>query len=383
MKTPLAWLQLTHERIRLLVALAGIGFADLLMFFQLGFQAALFDSSVALHQKFRGDIFLLSTQTDSFFTVKQFSRRRLFESLGVDGVDTVHPLYLGFAAWKNPETHTVRQMMIMGYNPNDRLLDLPGLDNQNNLNNIKLEDTVLFDKLSRPEFGAIPQLFIEGKKITTEIDKRRVTVGGLFTLGASFSADGNAVTSDINFLRIFDRDPGLIDVGVINLKSGANLAAVQNKLKEKLPKDVFIFTKAEFVAHELYYWETGTAIGFIFSIGAAMGFVVGIVIVYQVLYTDVADHLPEYATLKAMGYQDSYFLVLIFQEAIILAILGFIPGFFASTGLYALAAGATNLPIAMTLNRAISVFILTLIMCSASGVIAVRKLRAADPADIF
>ncbi len=383
MKTPLAWLQLTHERIRLLVALAGIGFADLLMFFQLGFQAALFDSSVALHQKFRGDIFLLSTQTDSFFTVKQFSRRRLFESLGVDGVDTVHPLYLGFAAWKNPETRVVRQMMIMGYNPNDRLLDLPGLDNQNNLDNIKLENTVLFDKLSRPEFGAIPQLFTEGKKVTTEIDKRRVTVGGLFALGASFSADGNAITSDINFLRIFDRDPGLIDVGVINLESGANLAAVQKKLKEKLPQDVFVFTKAEFVAHELYYWETGTAIGFIFSLGAAMGFVVGIVIVYQVLYTDVADHLPEYATLKAMGYGDSYFFILVFQEAVILAILGFIPGFFISTGLYALAAGATNLPIAMTLSRAIFVFILTLIMCCASGVIAVRKLRAADPADIF
>jgi putative ABC transport system permease protein len=383
MKTPLAWLQLTHEKVRLLVALAGIGFADLLMFFQLGFQAALFDSSVALHRKFKGDIFLLSTETDSFFTVKQFSRRRLYESKGVDGVASVHPLYIGFAAWKNPETRKVRQMMIMGFNPDDRILDLPGLDDFNNLNSIKLQDTLLFDRLSRPEFGNIPQMFAEGKKITTEIDKRRVTVGGLFTLGANFSADGNAVTSDINFLRIFERDPGLIDVGVINVKKGVSIDAVQQELQEKLPQDVFVFSKAEFVAHELYYWETGTAIGFIFSLGAAMGFVVGIVIVYQVLYTDVADHLPEYATLKAMGYQDSYFFVLIFQEAIILAILGFIPGFFVSNGLYALAAGATNLPIVMTVNRAVTIFILTVIMCCASGVIAVRKLRAADPADIF
>jgi putative ABC transport system permease protein len=242
---------------------------------------------------------------------------------------------------------------------------------------------VLFDRLSRPEFGPIPQWFAEGKRVTTEVDRRRVTVGGLFSLGANFSADGNAVTSDINFLRIFDRDPGLIDVGVINLEAGTNLAAVQQELQEKLSKDVFVFNKAEFVAHELYYWETGTAIGFIFSLGAAMGFVVGIVIVYQVLYTDVADHLPEYATLKAMGYGDSYFFILVFQEALILAVLGFIPGFFVSSGLYALAAGATNLPIAMTLSRAIFVFILTVIMCCASGVIAVRKLRAADPADIF
>jgi putative ABC transport system permease protein len=383
MKTPLAWLQLTHEKVRLLVALAGIGFADLLMFFQLGFQAALFDSSVALHRKFQGDIFLLSTETDSFFTVKQFSRRRLIESMGVDGVDSVHPLYIGFGSWKNPENRKVRQMMVMGFNPNDRILNLLGLDDTNNLDRIRLQDTVLFDRLSRSEFGPVVSWFDTGKKVTTELERRKVNVGGLFTLGANFSADGNAVTSDVNFFRIFDRDPGLIDVGVINLKEGANLNAIQQQLKEKLPKDVFVFNKAQFVAHELYYWETGTAIGFIFSLGAAMGFVVGIVIVYQVLYTDVADHLPEYATLKAMGYPDKYFFVLIFQEAIILAILGFIPGFFVSSGLYALATGATNLPIAMTASRAINIFILTVIMCSASGVIAVRKLRAADPADIF
>jgi putative ABC transport system permease protein len=147
-------------------------------------------------------------------------------------------------------------------------------------------------------------------------------------------------------------------------------------------EDVRVFSKEEFLAHEKYYWRTRTAIGFIFSLGTIMGFIVGIVIVYQILYTDVADHLPEYATLKAMGYRDIYLLTLIFQEAIILAVIGFLPGFALSGFLYYNAAKATGLPIMMTQARAITVLLLTVIMCIVSGAIAVGKLRSADPADI-
>jgi putative ABC transport system permease protein len=146
--------------------------------------------------------------------------------------------------------------------------------------------------------------------------------------------------------------------------------------------DVKVLSKAEFLAHEKRYWQTRTAIGFIFSLGTLMGFIVGIVIVYQILYTDVADHLPEYATLKAMGYRDIYLLGVIFQEAIILACIGFLPGLALSGLLYYNAAKATRLPIVMTVARAIMVLILTVIMCGVSGAIAVGKLRSADPADI-
>jgi putative ABC transport system permease protein len=142
-------------------------------------------------------------------------------------------------------------------------------------------------------------------------------------------------------------------------------------------------TKEEFVAFEKKYWEESTAIGFVFTLGAAMGFIVGIVIVYQILYTDVTDHLPEYATLKAMGYKDIYFLGVVFQEAMILAILGYLPGFGVSVVLYSLGRSATSLPMYMTLTKVITVFVMTVIMCSVSGAIAVRKLQAADPADIF
>ena len=382
MKIPLAWLQLSREKMRLVVALAGIGFADILMFMQLGFRDALFDSSITLHKNLQGDIFLISPQSTSTIAMKSFPSRRLYQTLGFDGVKSISQVYLGLGLWRNPETRRTRSILVLGFNPKDSVLDLPRV--KKNLEATKISDVVLFDDASRPEFGPIPQWFNQGKVVTTEVDGHRVRVGGLFTLGASFGADGNMITSDLNFLRVFDnRTAGLIDIGVIKLEEGANVETVKNNLKRELPKDVKIFSKEEFIAFEKNYWETGTAIGFIFALGTSMGFIVGTVIVYQILYTDVSDHLPEYATLKAMGYKNSYLLIVVFQEAIILAILGYFPGFALAAGLYNLTRNATNLPMLMTLSRAVSVFILTAIMCCISGAIAVRKLQAADPADIF
>lgn len=382
MKIPLAWLQLSREKMRLLVAIAGIGFADILMFMQLGFRDALFESAVTLHKNLEGDIFLISPQSTSIVAMKSFPSRRLYQALGFEGVKSISPVYMDFGFWKNPETRRTRSILVLGFNPTDSVLQLPSVTQ--NLDKIKISDVVLFDDASRPEFGPIAQSFRQGADVTTEVGQRRIRVGGLFTLGASFGADGNIVTSDLNFLRLFsNRDKGLIDIGIIKLQPTADLQDVLKNLKQELPNDVKVFSKEEFIEFEKKYWETGTAIGFIFSLGTGMGFIVGIVIVYQILYTDVTDHLPEYATLKAMGYKDSYLLMIVFQEALILAALGYFPGFFLASGLYSLTRTATNLPMAMTLLRAVTVLVLTIIMCCVSGAIAVRKLEAADPADIF
>lgn len=382
MKIPLAWLQLSREKMRLFVALAGIGFADILMFMQLGFRDALFDSAVTLHKKLQGDIFLISPQSTAIIAMKSFPNRRLYQTLGFNGVKSVSSVYIDFGLWKNPENRQTRSILVVGFNPTDSVLDLPEV--KDNLEAIKLSDVVLFDDASRPEFGLIAEQFKQGKDITTEVASRRIRVGGLFTMGASFGADGNIITSDLNFLRLFSkRQEGLIDIGIVKLQPETNVDEVIKNLKQRLPKDVKVFSKEELIAFEKNYWQTGTAIGFIFALGTAMGFIVGIVIVYQILYTDVTDHLPEYATLKAMGYKNSYLLMVVFQEAIILSILGYFPGFALATGLYTLTRSATNLPMIMTLSRAMIVLILTIIMCCVSGAIAVRKLQAADPADIF
>ncbi|MBJ7898368.1 MAG: FtsX-like permease family protein [Cyanobacteria bacterium RI_101] len=383
MKIPLAWRQLTHEKMRLLVALAGIAFADVLMFMQLGFKNALLDSAVRLPKGLNGDIFLVGSQTDTFVNPKPFSARRLYQTLGIEGVKTVNPFYVDINIWKNPIDRSTRQIFVMGFNPVNNILVLDGV--QENLDLIKQPDVFLFDAKSRKEFGPVKETLLEGDHFTTEVGNRRITVKGLFTLGSSFGADGSLVTSDLNFFRLFDgRAKNLIDVGVIQLEPGADQEKILAQIKAELSAgDVQVFTKKELVAYERYYWETRTTIGFIFGLGTVMGFVVGTVIVYQILYTDVSDHLPEYATLKAMGYGDSYLLGVVFQEAILLAIVGFIPSLGLGFLLYAQTAKATGLPLIMTVSRAVTVLVLTVAMCSISGAIAVGKLRAADPADIF
>ncbi|MGV0029132.1 ABC transporter permease DevC [Phormidesmis priestleyi] len=408
---PLAWLQLKREKIRLLVALAGIGFAVILMFLQLGFQDALFESAITLHQSLEGDIFLISPQSTALISMKTFPQRRLYQSLGFAGVESISPLYLGFGIWKNPfwegpPQPQTRSILVIGLVPGDKVFSLPEVNA--NQNKLQLADVVLFDIASRPEFGPIPAKFEELKSsntpIKTEVESRRVEVVGLFRLGASFGADGNLITSDLNFRRIFTaRKKEQIDIGLIKLKPGANLEKTLERFKQNLPGeqridpkktpeqaredfvvgDVRVLSKKAFIDFERKYWQDSTAIGFIFTLGTVIGFIVGTVIVYQILYTDVTDHLAEYATLKAMGYKNRYLLSVVFQEALILSVMGYIPGYLLCIGIYNLTKNATALPVYMTLQRGILVLFLAMIMCLVSGVIAVRKVQDADPADIF
>ncbi len=379
---PLAWLQLSREKIRLLIALAGIAFAVILIFMQLGFQAALYDSATRLHQSLQGDLVLISTRSKSLAFMRTFSWRRLYQTLSFDGVESISPVYVGFKEWKNPDNGSLRVIYIYGFEPVNSVFKLPGV--AQNLEQLRLKENVLFDRASRAEYGPIATEFEQGKPISTELGGKKANVVGLFTLGPSFGADGNIIMSDLNFLRLFsDRKIGEIDIGLIKLKPQADAQKILRQIEASFPKDVRVLTHQGFVDFEKNYWKTSTAIGFIFTLGVGMGFIVGTVIVYQILYADVSEHLSEYATLKAMGYKNVYLEFVVFQEAIILSILGFIPGFALSLGLYDLAKNTTFLPIEMKLNRALLVIILTVLMCSISGLIAVRRLRKADPADVF
>ena len=381
-KIPLAWLQLTNGRTRLIVAMAGIAFSNLLMFMQMGFEGALYDSGARLHSHLKADLIMISPRSKSLPYMRPFSSRRLDQALGVNGVNSVSPLYVDFADWKNPVNGDYRAIFVFGFQPEKPVFTLPEVNQ--NIEKLKLPDTVLFDRAARSEYGPIATEFEQNKKIVTEISNYRVKIVGLFPLGPSFAADGNLITSEQNFLHLFKhRRAGEINIGLINLKPGADRQRVLDTLAVKLPKDVKLFTTQEFINFEKNYWRTSTPIGFIFALGTAMGFVVGTVIVYQILFTDINDHLSEYATLKAMGYRDRYLLLVVFQEALILAVIGYIPGWCLSVGLYKLTKAATFLPMVMSASRSLLVLVLTLLMCFISGAIAVRKLRAADPADIF
>lgn len=379
----LAWRQLSRERARILVAIAGIAFADVLMFLQIGFRSALFNGAVQLHDSLDGDIMLVSDRYKALIALDRFTERRLYQALGYEGVQSVSPVYLQPVQWKNPENKQIWNLYAIGFNPDDQVINLPTV--QANIEKLKQPDTVMFDEGSRAEFGPVSQLFKEHGIFSTEVENRQVEVVGLFKLGTSFGVNGNLITSDINFLRLFRerRQKGLIDIGVIKLEPGANATQVLQNLRSGLPDDVRIMSKQEFMEQEKSFWNTSTPVGYVFDLGAVIGFIVGAVIVYQILYSDVSDHLPEYATLKAIGFKDRYLLLVVFQESLILAAMGFIPGFAISLVFYQVTRQATLLPMLMTLDRAVFVLALTASMCAISAAIAIRKLRSADPAEVF
>ncbi len=370
------------EKTRLAIAVVGIAFADMLMLIQMGFEGALYDASIQPHRNLQADLVLIDPQMQTLFSVKSFARERLYQTLAYDGIESVTPVYISTGQWRNPQTRLERAILIWGVDPTKPTFKMPEINQR--LDSLKQLNTVLFDIAGRPEYGVNGDEFKKINKFETELNSKTVQVTGLFVNGASFAADGNVVTSESTFMQLFpNRKTDRIEVGLINLKPTANIEKVQKQLAASLPKDVLVLTNEEFAQIEKKYWAEGTSIGFIFGLGVGVGFIVGIVIVYQILYSDVSEHLPEYATLKAMGYTDGYLLRVLMQEALLLAVLGYIPSFIITSGLYVLVSSATMLPIAMTVERGINVFILTVVMCSFSGAIAMRKLQSADPADIF
>ena len=381
-RTPLGWLQLKHDKMKMLTALAGIAFADILMFMQLGFKDALFTTNTQYPRLIDGDVVLLSTQATNFNKLYTFPRRRLYQAMDVPGVETAEPVYIGSLDWRNPQTKEKTSMMVVGFDPESPAFNLPEVNSQ--LNKVKIPDTVLFDRASRGKYDEVITNIERGKAVTTESDRTTVTIAGLFEVGASFADDGALMTSDYNFLRLFPKkQQGTVSLGIIDLEPGQDPVAVRQALNIYLPEDVEAYTHEEYVDKELAYIQNRSPIGFVFTLGTTMGFIVGIAIVYQVLSTDVNDHMAEYATFKAMGYKNSYLLMVVFEEAIILSIAGFIPSTILAMGLYQLTAAATALPIVLPVSRAITVLVLTLVMCGVSGAIATRKLQSADPADIF
>lgn len=380
MRTPLAWLNLLHERTRLVVAIAGVAFAVLIIFLNLGFRGALALTASQTYSSINADIFLISPQTLELSTTEPFPIERIYQAAGIEGVRQVMPLYVGYAQWRNPVTRINRALFVYGVNPDDPVFLLPELQDEAILRNLRRPNTVLFDRRSRPEFG--PQ----EPGTETEMERRNVVIVGNYGLGGGFAADGTVITSDQNFRRYFDPRPlSLIDYGLIQLDEGIDLEEMAERIRQEMPEDVTVLTRQALADRDRAYWIETTAAGFIFSMGVTVAMIVGTVIVYQILYTDISNHMAEFATLKAMGYRSAFLFKLVIEESLILALLGYIPGFIIAFLLYELVRGATGgtLPVYMDAERAIWVLLLTVVMCVLSGLVSVQKAVRADPAEVF
>ena len=386
-RIPLAWFNLTHDRRRFATSLAGVGFAVLLMFMFNGFMNALYDSQLQLLNRFNGEVIIVNRLRTNMFVPRAFARRRLYQARAFEGVQDAYAIYISEVNWKNPENRNSRGVRVIAINPDEPVLNIPEIGDHRR--ELKLPETALMDTESRAEVGPV------AAGVVSELADRRIRLIGTFTMGTDFaSGNGNLLMSDQNFLRYFaDRGPeedkrsfATVDIGVVKLEPGANVERIVKTLQDNLPNDVLVMARDGengFVIRERKYWQENTNIGFVFSLLTSMGFFVGIILVYQILYTDVADHWAEYATLKAMGYRNGYLLSVVMQEALILSVLGFIPGVLVSRLLYQAAGNATGLFFQMTPERVMNLLVATFIMCLVSGAIAVRKVQTTDPADVF
>lgn len=375
----LAWRQLSHQPGKLLTAIAGVGFATLLVLMQLGFSASLFDSATNLLRHLRADLVLIQPRTTVSFRPETFPRMRVAQTLADPDVVAAHPVLITISTWRNPENDERRAIQVVGLDP----VALAGFDPAL-AELLGQPDSIAFDRLSRPDFGDVPGWFAERGPFEATLGYRAVRVVGLVSIGASFGADGHALTSEQNFRRIAaDRRAGVVDLGLLRLREGADTAAVQTRLRAMLPRDVLVLTHAELIAFEKRYWEESSPIGIIFGFGSIMGLVVGLVVVYQILFSDVATHLAEYATLKAMGFSGFYLARVVLASAAILAGLGFLPGVALAWWAHGAVAGATGLPMALSAERSLVVLGLVSCMCGAAGLLAARGLRRADPAALF
>lgn len=381
-RLPIGWLQLTHSRTRMAAALAGVAFANVLVFVQLGMMGALNGTVAMSYAPLRADILISSSDANTLTDGSAIARRLMFQALADPQVVAAAPLYLGKTNWTR-ENGSTASLNVYGLPAEATRFAGPMLAGL--LPTLALQDSAVIDQRTRgADAKALAQVSPQAP-LQFEANGRTLTATASIALGGGFSADGALIVSDQTFLRLFPARLGGTPTHImVAVAPGADATPVAARLAQHLAAEpVQVRTMAAAQAADLSYQTTQRPTGVIFGFGVAMGVLVGLVIVYQVLSTDVADHLREYATFKAMGYPHRFFLGIVFEEATILGTIGFVPGLGLSLGIYAAMAKATSLPVVMTPGRAAMVFVGTILACAASGALATRRLRAADPAELF
>jgi putative ABC transport system permease protein len=382
-EVPLAWRNIMADRRRLLRSTSGIMFAALLMLLQLGFRGAFLDSALQIIHQIDGDIFLTSATKFRFGRKDPFSFRELYAARAVEGVETARPVYAEWtiSLWKNPQTKKTYNVQVLAFDPEQPVFLFPEVTAH--LQDLRQPDTALSDRRARRFHG-----FARAGTVT-ELSHREVRIVGDFSLGPDFTTDGTVIMSDRNFMKFFaphklaeDELPD-VEFGIVKVRPGYSVEQVQHNLQQALPTGIAVRTKAEQLQLETAFQNSVSPVGPIFLLGTAIGFVVGMMISYQILYTDISDQMPQYATLKAIGYENAYLVRVVLTQAAFYALCGFVPACAIGAFLYYLIGEIALLPLHMTVGIALGTFGLTLTMCMVSGILAVRRVLAADPAEVF
>lgn len=380
-RMPIGWLQLVSNKLRFAAAATGVAFACILVFVQLGMMGSFSEAVRISYRALKADIMISASDANGLTDGSNVARRRLFQALAVQGVKEAVPIFIGKTAWLRDDGSRL-ELTAIGLDPTHESFMGPALQN---IDVLKLANHVLLDQRTR---GLNPERLKDvtpSNPLMIETNGQKVAIAGTISLGGGFAGDGYVIVSDQTFMRLFPaRSSGSPNHILLNIESGEDARVVSERISKTLSSNsIQVRSFSDAIAQEITYQTTRRPVGLIFGFGVAIGTLVGFVIVYQILSTDVVDHLSEYATFKAMGYGPKFFRRVVLEEAVILAIVGFFPAFLVTIGIYAVMAKATGLPIAMGPERAILVLMGTVLSCSLSGILAMRKLTHADPADLF
>lgn len=389
MRTPLSIFNLLEGGWRTVLSIAGIGIAILLIFMQLGFLGAVRDTAVVVYKKLDFDLVVRSPDYYYLCDGRKFPRQRLYDIARHESVLSIEPFHATLGKWSFPKEKVQRGIFILGVgNSGKAFSDRATRDEVNKLLTQRL---ALVDKKSTKAFlGKKSKTGFDESRIgeAFELNSKKFKIAGLFEIGSGLAADGAVLLNEEGFARVmpsYSEDD--VTLGLIKLHPGtdpdAAKASIEATLSNSGYSDIQIVTRRQVLNQEVTHWLSGTPVGFIFMAGVAVALAVGSIIVYIVLSSDVTRQIGEYATLKAMGYKNSHLARIVLEQAILLALCGYLGALAISLGLYKLVGVLANLPIQMTGFRLVLVLVASLVMCCGSGFVAIQKLRRADPADLF
>lgn len=383
-KVNLAWCQLSRQPVRFGVALIGVATAGFLIFLQLGLLGSLFESSVQFHRSLKADLVLISRDYLYINNSSSFSKVRLAQAFGDPAVSDVSELILEPLPLKDFTQHRTRALLAAGFDPaKQNFLNQDIIARQNELKQI---GRILIDRRARPEFKPMVKEVQRTGSLKTEVRGSRLEAIGTIAIGPTFGTDGMAMASQETLWSVRGRnDDGSIQIGLIRLApdQAIQAKAIAARLRRQLPIDVDILTKPDFIAREIHYWERNTPAAFVFNLGATIGFLVGMVVVYQIIYSDVIEHFSEYGTLLAMGHPFRRLLGSLVGQGLIIGSLGYPIALGAALMIYEYIGRNTSLAITMNLDRVFLVLFSIIAMTTSSAFLATSRLRKVDPADVF
>jgi putative ABC transport system permease protein len=374
MTLTLAFRNLFHDRVRLAVTLIGILFSIVLVAVQLGLYLGARSMIIATIDRADGDLWIMAYGTKNFEEAQPIRARDRFVALSTPGVERAIPLVTAFTDWRKP-TGGSTLIVVVGADPENGGL-APWNMVEGDVSGLGVRDAVIVDKTYLAELG------IKQVGDTAQVGSSRVRVTGLTEGIRSFTVTPFVFTTLNRARQLIDMPADNITYVLVKVAPGADIEKVRADLKARLSTDTEVLTRPEFRQRSLNHWLFATGAGVALLGGAALGLIVGTVIVAQTLYSSTKDHLPEFATLRALGSSSGYINKVILAQAGLSALLGYILGMAIALTIVYLSEH-TALPIIMSPGLAALLLGLTVAMCSISALAAINKVMRIDPAMVF